>query len=99
MEWGDPSVISLVTGESATLVWLLVMLYLLNRPGDPMPLYEQKCPKCGHTFDVLVPFSEASQDVPCPACEAPRTRRVFSRTNFALKGGGWAKDGYQKDGK
>ena len=99
MEWGDPSVISLVTGESATLVWLLVMLYLLNRPGDPMPLYEQKCHKCGHTFNVLVPFSEASQDVPCPACEAPRTRRVFSRTNFALKGGGWAKDGYQKDGK
>ena len=99
MDWGDSSVISLVTGESVTLVWLLAMQYLLNRPGATMPLYEHKCGKCRHTFDVLVTFSEASKDVPCPKCSVTRTRRVFSRTSFALKGGGWAKDGYQKDGK
>ena len=61
-----------------------------------MPLYDQKCPKCGHSFDILVTFAEASRDVPCPKCDATKTKRVFSRTSFSLKGGGWAKDGYSK---
>jgi len=61
-----------------------------------MPLYEQKCRKCGHSFDILVSFSEGAKAVPCPKCDAPQTKRVFSRTSFSLKGDGWAKDGYSK---
>lgn len=61
-----------------------------------MPIYEHKCKRCGHTFDVMVSMSERSRDVPCPECKAPETKRLISATSFSLKGGGWYKDGYSK---
>ncbi|MBN1880675.1 MAG: zinc ribbon domain-containing protein [Deltaproteobacteria bacterium] len=33
-----------------------------------MPLYEYKCRKCGHVFDVIHKISEDARDVPCPVC-------------------------------
>jgi predicted nucleic acid-binding Zn ribbon protein len=38
--------------------------------------------------------SERLEDViPCPHC-GERAIKVFSKTNFVLRGGGWAKDNY-----
>lgn len=66
-----------------------------------MPMYEYKCLKCGHTFDKIQSF-----DSPNPACQKlledqkhfcdGETERLISRSNFALKGGGWYSDGYGK---
>ena len=64
-----------------------------------MPMYEYRCPKCGHTVEKLQGF-----DAEAPTCEKGcteektkepvKTKRLISQTSFHLKGGGWAKDGY-----
>ncbi len=61
-----------------------------------MPMYEYKCPKCGHQEEKLQSFND-----PAPNCEKNcdekkpvKMKRLISRTSFQLKGGGWAKDGY-----
>jgi len=63
-----------------------------------MPTYCQRCKKCGHRFEVQLPMAQYSDPQPCPKCGAT-TVRVIAATTHVLKGGGWAKDGYQKDGK
>jgi putative FmdB family regulatory protein len=60
-----------------------------------MPTYEYSCPTCG-TFDAEQRITAPALDQ-CPSCGA-RVERLISRTNFALKGAGWAKDGYQAAG-
>jgi putative FmdB family regulatory protein len=62
-----------------------------------MPIYEQRCKKCGHQFEVLVSHSDRTKIQPCRECGNGQTIRVVSRSSFALKGGGWAKDGYGSD--
>jgi putative FmdB family regulatory protein len=57
-----------------------------------MPIYEYKCPTCG-AFDAQQRITAPALQA-CPTCGA-RVERLISRTSFALKGGGWAKDGYQ----
>ena len=63
-----------------------------------MPLFEYQCDKCGHQVERL-----QKHDDPPPYCEPcgealppeiPYMTRQISRTNFRLKGGGWAADGY-----
>ena len=70
-----------------------------------MPLYEYRCPDCGHEVEVLQPFDAAPPACPMcfirlpPAYDGPvRTPMVkkVSRSSFELVGGGWAKDGYGK---
>jgi len=61
-----------------------------------MPLFTHRCPKCGHQFEVLVSHVDRNVDQPCRKCDTPRTVRVISSSSFALKGEGWAKDGYGK---
>jgi len=63
-----------------------------------MPTYCQRCKKCGHRFEVQLPMARYSDPQPCPKCGAPTTVRVIAATTHVLKGGGWAKDGYQKGG-
>lgn len=61
-----------------------------------MPIYEYRCPACGHESEHLQRVGD-----PPPACDQegcerkgqPQTKRV-SRASFELRGGGWAKDGY-----
>jgi putative FmdB family regulatory protein len=60
-----------------------------------MPTYEYSCPTCG-TFDAEQRITAPALDA-CPSCGA-KVERLISRTNFALKGAGWAKDGYQATG-
>jgi len=63
--------------------------------GLPMPMYEYKCPKCGHEFDRIVRHADREAPQKCPECEhGAATRQMSKSTSFVLKGGGWAKDGY-----
>jgi putative FmdB family regulatory protein len=57
-----------------------------------MPVYEYECRKCEHRFEKL---GSTDMNPPrCPKCKS-ETRKVVSQSTFQLKGGGWAKDGYQ----
>lgn len=65
-----------------------------------MPLYEFKCPKCGHEFDVIQKFSDDPPKCPAKledgtACDSEVEKKV-SRNSFQLKGGGWFNDTYGK---
>ena len=60
-----------------------------------MPIYEYSCPKHGK-FEVLVRIKEhdETETLPCPTCKKECPRQVSQKTNFELKGRGWADDGY-----
>ena len=66
-----------------------------------MPIYEYKCGSCGSEFSVLSSHRDSERTRPCPdpVCLEPEARKVVSRTSFALKGDGWASDGYSGKGK
>lgn len=51
-----------------------------------MPLYEYQCPHCEKNFDKLQ--DEPERSTPCIFCGS-RATRVFTPTNFHLKGAGW----------
>jgi putative FmdB family regulatory protein len=61
-----------------------------------MPIYEYKCGDCGHVHEVITTLAERDTPPPCPECKSGEVRRLISRSSFALKGGGWYKDGYSK---
>ena len=67
-----------------------------------MPMYEYKCKDCGAVIETI-----AKVDDPAPTCTEsicatsgkPRpcggeTQKLISKSDFHLKGGGWAVDGY-----
>ncbi len=58
-----------------------------------MPLYENRCPDCGHEFEALQKFSDPAL-TECPKCAAHNVKKLISRTSFALKGAGWYSDHY-----
>jgi|TARA_R110000796_G_scaffold129049_5_gene244717 putative FmdB family regulatory protein len=62
-----------------------------------MPIYEYKCPFCDHKFQRLIKVDAAKP--PCPRCDWLYVEKLVSRGSFALKGGGWEKDGYVKNNK
>ena len=56
-----------------------------------MPIYEYKCDPCDRTVERL---SKHGASAPaCHDCASPM-KKLVSRSSFALKGGGWYKDGY-----
>ena len=60
-------------------------------------MYEYICTKCDKKIEELQRY-----DDPPPKCEKCKTemQRCFPTSiSFALKGGGWFKDGYVKSGK
>jgi len=61
-----------------------------------MPLFEYRCENkaCDHRFERLVGHTERDKPQECPKCKAKHTQKLISQTSFALKGGGWAADGY-----
>lgn len=77
-----------------------IKVFTEYREDSAMPIYTFACAKCGHVFNAMQKY-----DDPCPACPKPvsaedptpcggETERKMSKTNFELKGNGWAKDGY-----
>ena len=67
-----------------------------------MPIYEWVCPRCGHEEETLQQIND-----PAPVCVKcvyqfknknilETMKRKISKSSFALKGGGWFKDGYSK---
>ncbi|MEN6474045.1 MAG: zinc ribbon domain-containing protein [Syntrophaceae bacterium] len=61
-----------------------------------MPIYEYKCVKCNHEFEVMQKFSDAPVK-DCPKCNGQVKKRV-SATSFQLKGSGWYLTDYAKKG-
>ncbi|MBW1675722.1 MAG: zinc ribbon domain-containing protein [Deltaproteobacteria bacterium] len=54
-----------------------------------MPLYEFRCPKCGHEFEQIV-FSSDKGLVKCPKCAAPKPERllsIFSSSTTGMRAG------------
>lgn len=58
-----------------------------------MPIYEYQCEKCKMITEKIQSYDGKAPK--CGKCKI-KTHRVISRTSFALKGEGWAKDGYAK---
>ncbi|MGA8143619.1 MAG: FmdB family zinc ribbon protein [Candidatus Acidiferrales bacterium] len=52
-----------------------------------MPLYEYKCGKCGHRFELIEKHS-ASEVKKCPKCGAKAPRQL-SAPGIQFKGSGW----------
>lgn len=61
-----------------------------------MPLYEYACATCKNDFEKLVRLSDPVP--PCPECGSTEVKKKISASSFALKGGGWYKDGYASAG-
>jgi len=63
-----------------------------------MPIYEYECSKCEHQEEHLVSSTHGREIFYCPNCaknnKAVRLNKLISVSNFRLKGGGWAEDGY-----
>ena len=59
-----------------------------------MPLYEYQCPVCENIELIKIDIKNLSTTkVLCKKCKCIM-QRLFSSTNFILKGSRWAKDGY-----
>ena len=63
--------------------------------GDVMPTYDYACLVCNNEFEL----DQSINDDPiatCPKCLVSTQKRLISKTNFVLKGSGWAADNYAK---
>jgi len=56
-----------------------------------MPVYQYRCKKCGAESQEIQRMGEPPAI--CKKCDIPMERKI-GRTNFALRGRGWFKDGY-----
>lgn len=55
-----------------------------------MPVYDFKCPECGHRFEKLVKMDQEKTE--CPECKEEAEKTVSQpggSGGFALKGNGW----------
>lgn len=57
-----------------------------------MPLYEYRCPECGHRFEILQRMGEGAEGLTCPRCGAGKVEKQFS-TFASSTGGGQAVSG------
>jgi putative FmdB family regulatory protein len=64
-----------------------------------MPTYVYRCPKCECETELVQTITDPYRpDCPNPECMEATMERVIQPAAFALKGSGWAKDGYSKKG-
>ena len=59
-----------------------------------MPIYEYKCPICGKIIERYRRIDEKKNAV-CTKCGV-EAKKIISNSTFALKGGGWYNEGYNK---
>jgi putative FmdB family regulatory protein len=53
-----------------------------------MPLYEYRCPECGHRFEILQRMGEGAEGLACPRCGAGKVEKQFSTFAASTAGGG-----------
>ena len=58
-----------------------------------MPIYNYKCETCDHEMERVQKYDDPAPA--CERCEGKTARTIPTRTNFKLKGIGWARDGYE----
>ena len=63
-----------------------------------MPIYEYKCLKCEHQFEVIQRFSDNPVES-CPACNRKTVKKLVSAPSFRLKGGGWYETDFKTGSK
>ena len=61
-----------------------------------MPLYDYKCTKCNHIFEVMQKISEEPLKF-CPQCKGP-IKRLISPAGIIFKGSGFYVTDYGKKG-
>ena len=63
-----------------------------------MPIYEYKCSKCGHQFEIIQRFSDNPIET-CPECDENSVKKLVSAPSFRLKGGGWYETDFKTGSK
>ncbi len=63
-----------------------------------MPIYDYKCSKCEHQFEVIQRFSENPVES-CPACNKKTVKKLVSAPSFRLKGAGWYETDFKTGSK
>ena len=58
-------------------------------------IYEFECQN-SHITEENLPISSQKETTKCRIC-GEEAKRMISKSNFILKGKGWAKDGYSKE--
>jgi putative FmdB family regulatory protein len=58
-----------------------------------MPLYEYRCPECGHRFEILQKMGHGAEGLTCPHCGAGKVEKQFSTFAAASPSGGGASAG------
>lgn len=53
-----------------------------------MPTYQYACRSCGHRFDAVQGFDDASLTT-CPACHQQALRKLFGNVGVVFKGSGF----------
>jgi putative FmdB family regulatory protein len=62
-----------------------------------MPTYDYRCNACGHTFDEMQSFSEATLKK-CPQCKKNKLQRLFGTgAGLIFKGSGFYETDYRSD--
>lgn len=59
-----------------------------------MPVYDYHCSACDADFERSRSVDDRDHPIACPSCRQPSQRAFSPSTSFALRGDGWAKDGY-----
>ncbi len=55
--------------------------------------YEYACSSCDHEWEAEQSIKDSALKH-CPKCGKESAKRLISKSNFILNGGGWAKDNY-----
>ena len=63
-----------------------------------MPIYEYRCPDCGHQDEFLQHISEPPISN-CPQCGRASFQKLLSAAGFQLKGSGWYATDFKGSGK